>query len=722
MSTAKSTIHKANPDNSVEFGQDELADQITDQIKNDPNIHIAVNGPWGSGKTTVLERAEEKVTDNETDTITVWYEPWRYGPDQTTLRRTFLKTLDNEVANEVGEDPVLGEESYHFHSESNERKSLGDFLGDFLKTLQKTFDLIFAYSIVLISLFISGLVLYTSGIHIATTIAGIGLIGISYFLFTSLMVYLRDDLGSELASTTTFKIKEPKINEIDLFEGKYKEVLKRASKEDKKIVVFIDDIDRCSNEEIREVITGLSTYLDPGTKDGDIGFIAAIDERKVIEVFKSEEKDRMTGPNIISKTFQTVIPVPTLSRENIVELVHITGEELNYNISDADAERIATASVAYTNSNLRTIRSAICEAEWMEKLGSEYLQESGYEESKSFNRIINSNYNLYRIGLIKILSDSNALREYVTDASEWISPDRDKRIEWELFDLQPEFRNTGLDPRPFFALNSPNNRVASIGNMSGIRTQVERGNDSEVQNRCKRYDSPTKLNICHSLLDHSFGRAEQEEKANFINTVMRLMEDSLDAVDSKSYHLFDSCITLVNDDKKIVNDIDRDDYARWLKVADKIGDDALDTLLNEQSAFMKKDKNRFLRKMCEIAPEYDPEIIDRILELEIRELSTNSQRSCKRVTNLFEDPIIHKSKKAPEYVLAAIKQWDYEDRPKGPDNSLLVQVVLEKLHGDEYKEESEKTYSTIVPNGTEIKDELYDTNWPKPSRLETPEE
>ncbi|MFC7230334.1 P-loop NTPase fold protein [Saliphagus sp. GCM10025308] len=441
MSSTRSAVHKPNPDNSVEFGQEELG-QIAQQVKKDPMIHIAVNGPWGTGKTTILDLAQEKFDEENGDIITIWYEPWRYGPDQTTLRRTFLKTLDNQVADEINKDPILETTQYHFESSRSELKSMSEFLIDFLKTLRAQLTFIATFSFIISVFFIAGLLVFSLNSGILTSVGGGLLLFLSYLLFTSLIVYSRNDLGSELASKTTFDVKEPKISEIDLFEDRYKEVLNRAGNNNKKVVVFIDDIDRCSKQEIREVITGLSTYLNPDNGGAEIAFVAAIDGPKVIRAFDSNVEDEI-DPNIIYKTFQVVIPVPPLSRENIVELINHTTQEIDYNITDAEAERIAMASAAYADSNLRTIRSALCDAQWMKELGSEYLDNFDLEDSHSVNEILGSDSALYRIALIKLLSDDKDLRNFVTDASMWVNEKREGNIRWGLFDLQPKFDRNG---------------------------------------------------------------------------------------------------------------------------------------------------------------------------------------------------------------------------------------------------------------------------------------
>lgn len=717
MVSNRSQIHKPNPDKRIEFGQEELATQIAKQIKNDRNIHIAVNGPWGSGKTTVLDQTHEKF-EEENDTISVWYEPWRYGPDQTTLRRTFLKSLDQKVADHVGKDPILELDRFHFPNIDFEPKSAGDFLGDFIKTFRAQLNFIVVFSFLIGLIFLIGFGLVVVDISWITSSIGAILVLCSFVLFTGLIVYLRNDLGSELASTTTFEVKEPKISEIDLFEKQYKNVLDRAQEEEKSIVVFIDDIDRCSPREIREVMTGLTTYLDPGEDTAHIAFVAAIDGPKVVEAFQTELNDQqddeqeLVDPNIVNKTFQVVIPVPPLSRQNIVELIKLTGDELGYSISDANAERMAMTSVAYANSNLRTIRSGIAEVQWMKEIGSDYLQEFGYQDSRSFNQLLNSDYALFRIALIKLLSKDEDLRRFVTDASWWWNDERNGAIEWELFDLQPKFGIEGLDPRPFLALNSPNDSVAGVDDIGGIKDDVRKGNRSQALELIEKHDSPSKMHVCGELLDIEFSSLDLDEKSNIINIVSEIMAGSLDSVDADSYRIFGKCIEELKSDNEIIDNIQRDDYDTWIKIANIIGDDAIDDIVADDSPFIQQDENRFLKTVIDVAPDYGTDFVGRLLEIEIENARSDPVNSANRVKQLFEKDIITESNLAPEYLLTVIEEWDFDEHEDGPPEALLNKDVVKSIKRGEDREKAAKLYSTRVPEGTEFKDSMYDARWP----------
>lgn len=75
------------------------ADQMVDAIKNVPNEQaytIGLYGSWGSGKSTIIRTAKQKLeSDNQKRIKMVVYEAWKYSGD--SFRRMFLLHLHNEL-------------------------------------------------------------------------------------------------------------------------------------------------------------------------------------------------------------------------------------------------------------------------------------------------------------------------------------------------------------------------------------------------------------------------------------------------------------------------------------------------------------------------------------------------------------------------------------------------------------------------------------------------
>src|SRR5579863_7044008 len=82
-----------NPDDD-KFDRKVFAKRIAETVgsKSDPSsIVIGIYGPWGDGKTTVLNFVEKSLGEFET-VICFRFNPWRFE-DETVLLRTFFESL-----------------------------------------------------------------------------------------------------------------------------------------------------------------------------------------------------------------------------------------------------------------------------------------------------------------------------------------------------------------------------------------------------------------------------------------------------------------------------------------------------------------------------------------------------------------------------------------------------------------------------------------------------
>jgi hypothetical protein len=81
-----------------------LADAIADQVINSPRgqgFVIAIDGPWGSGKTSVMNMIQEAVTE-KTNTVSLRFNPWLFsGTEQLVVR--FLQELGTQLGEKADE-------------------------------------------------------------------------------------------------------------------------------------------------------------------------------------------------------------------------------------------------------------------------------------------------------------------------------------------------------------------------------------------------------------------------------------------------------------------------------------------------------------------------------------------------------------------------------------------------------------------------------------------
>lgn len=718
--TPRSELAEPDPDNSVSFGQEQLADYVADEIRRDPDIHVAINGPWGSGKSTVLSKIKEEIDESDSSTISVWYQPWKYSPDQTTLRRTFLEQAYEDVSEHIPEIS-FDKKEFFFNRLSKEERSVGEIISEFFSVIWEQRKTVFIFSILILSLL---LIRLATGFIPNSFAAGLATTAVDFIMLvsiTGLILYYRDELVGTVAELATYEVKEPKINQIDIFERKYEELLDVLSENDKNLVLFIDDIDRCNEEEIEEVIIGLSTYLDPDHDETPVAVVAAIDGPKIVRAFDGRTNQPMDldSPNIIHKTFQFVLPVPSLSRDNVRKMVDVTTNDLNYDLSEADKEHITSLSISHANSNPRIIRSALADAAWMSSYGDEVMTETIFEDGKIINQILDNEPVLFRIALIKMLSQYEDLLSFVTDADLWLNPDRrgsDLNIEWGLFDRHPEFAPNSLDPRPLLALNYPNENIAGVYNFEEIEDAFMARNRSGVSNLTDDFDAATNIDIAYRLLDQDLDSEKRKHKPDFVGAIVDLASNGSSALDTHRSDLFDRCFEIIENDPKVVDDMDKSDYPKLLKFAKLTGSSSLDKIFDKDSPLYSSDSSKFLNKMSKEVKS-DSDLVDRYLALERKEIdSGNARQSSQRVEKICDNPVFDSSTEGPPYLLELIDNWPFSDYSEGPAHDLLVENVVDQLHADEYREDAERVFQMVASGNADqvFSNLLFEVGWPRP--------
>jgi len=86
------------PEDEVVFGFDEYASTLTSAIMGtDPHFTVGIFGGWGCGKTTLLRRIEAQLKSGYSDkALTVFFDAWRYQREEHMLL-PLLDTLSDSL-------------------------------------------------------------------------------------------------------------------------------------------------------------------------------------------------------------------------------------------------------------------------------------------------------------------------------------------------------------------------------------------------------------------------------------------------------------------------------------------------------------------------------------------------------------------------------------------------------------------------------------------------
>lgn len=201
---------------------DTLSKMVTDKDFKTP-FCIGIFGKWGSGKTSFMHLLEKRLSesDSEPHAIPVWFNPWRYEKEEHLII-PFLKTIEHEI------------KRYKKEHEQNGKK--------WLKKIQNAGRKIGEASAAL-----------AYGMTLEAKLGGFG-----FTLDTSKAVEREEGLAQkriEKAKTLAEKLSSIYYEIVDELKGAIDEKSFR-------IVVFIDDLDRCLPDKAVELLEAIKLFLD----------------------------------------------------------------------------------------------------------------------------------------------------------------------------------------------------------------------------------------------------------------------------------------------------------------------------------------------------------------------------------------------------------------------------------------------------------------------------
>ncbi len=266
-----------------------LADILIDLDTHTPLV-LGVFGSWGSGKTSLMKMLRGRVAGGEGKTATpfhrtVWFNAWKYNQEDALWRALLLLLLDDlehllekdppqPVKNEPSPKELLGllREALYRETGWTER---GELRPDWIQAL-------------------------TSGAGLALALAGKGEpVGQVVEL---LQAFRREELThyhARLSSLEQFQRNFERLVEV---------LLRRKGERPRRLVVFVDDLDRCMPENAILVLEVIKLFLDvPGCI-----FVLGLDPEAIEEAVETRYKDKVKAREYLEKIIQLPFILPPI--------------------------------------------------------------------------------------------------------------------------------------------------------------------------------------------------------------------------------------------------------------------------------------------------------------------------------------------------------------------------------------------------------------------------
>ncbi len=297
----------------------------------DTPLTVGVFGPWGSGKTSLLSQLRAEIEDAGDPTVyTTWITAWKYDRHEALWRAFILRVLESLYPRETGEGlredrPRLDEDKL-----TDDQKRLVADLDRLQESVYRPVDWqeLGQWSLNWWQ------ALKESG-KAAAEIATVFVPGAAVFKKALDAVggdeKITDELG-EISKAFSREVKKYHLDQLlhmEQFERAFRGALESSGAE--RLIVFVDDLDRCLPEKAIEVLEAIKLFLEvPGTV-----FVLGMDkevvergiEARYGDLFRrrDDEGERLTlpirGDAYLQKMVQIPFHLPPLSVDDIEDYI-----------------------------------------------------------------------------------------------------------------------------------------------------------------------------------------------------------------------------------------------------------------------------------------------------------------------------------------------------------------------------------------------------------------
>jgi KAP family P-loop domain len=250
-------------------------------------LTIGLFGPWGMGKSSVLTRLQSEL---EGKAAYVGFDAWRYDSD--SLRRQLLRELVDQLADAHGIDENF-----------DARARLREFDQDLQKTRLRPqigwaslITALFRAVVTFAALWIALKIPAVENAFGTATEKGTVLPAV-----TAIVVLLVQLLGDLLRLVPEVTVRR-RLEDPERFYDMFRELVRHLKSA--RLVIAIDNIDRCTPERALELLATVKTYLEPVTEEvpgagaetgKNVVFVLAVDDQALRRHLMSRELERVSA-------------------------------------------------------------------------------------------------------------------------------------------------------------------------------------------------------------------------------------------------------------------------------------------------------------------------------------------------------------------------------------------------------------------------------------------
>jgi hypothetical protein len=286
---------------------------------------IGLLGGWGSGKSSIKKFYTSELEERRSDIHCISFNAWRFGGED--IRRALLRYILLALG---GTEREVDDEVYnHLHHMFPVSRSKREIFKDYIPLLARVGSIVL---IVLVVAVVIWAITRTFG-EVNTTLFSIVAVALSLVVSPALYAVVRLPLHSsvtriELPKTSIEQYERLVMKHLEKFSSGKSTVKGKKSDKYKKVLIFVDDLDRLSAEEMVDGLDAIRGFMElqgEAERSPDIVFVISCDEEKVADALESRRRKQSSEmPGAISsredarryldRIFQFRLEIPPLPK------------------------------------------------------------------------------------------------------------------------------------------------------------------------------------------------------------------------------------------------------------------------------------------------------------------------------------------------------------------------------------------------------------------------
>ncbi|KKR15351.1 MAG: hypothetical protein UT43_C0002G0008 [Parcubacteria group bacterium GW2011_GWC1_39_29] len=302
------------------FGREPFVDTIVKTIKSSKEgFNLGISARWGEGKSSILEQLKPKLESLNYRVLA--FSPWKYTQDQGSIKRKFIVDIYSQIGEKYDDSEL--------YSSREQEKALKP----------DEYSVLFWSRIWLFTKFtgVTALI-FLLALLIVQDVFGID-INITQVFLTNLFIPVLAGLLPLVTKLTEVTIKHstPKIESAEQFEKVFNTAIEKimgSCNPPERIIIFVDDLDRCNHVEVEQILTALFTFFNNKhctyviTADHTVirRYISSflqledeVDEEGATDIKKTKEMRQKEATEYLKKIFQINFILPKIPSDMLEE-------------------------------------------------------------------------------------------------------------------------------------------------------------------------------------------------------------------------------------------------------------------------------------------------------------------------------------------------------------------------------------------------------------------